>query len=83
MPNTKTFDGVSAEVWEMVKTVARERYGTTFDPAASDMGDIVDCDALLVFEINCHGFSPALFPAYCLPSTLRASGSLPMKSGPP
>ena len=38
MPNTKTFDGVSAEVWEMVKTVARERYGTTFDPAASDTG---------------------------------------------
>ncbi len=38
MPDTKTFSGVSAEVWEKVKTIASERYGTVFDPVASESG---------------------------------------------
>lgn len=38
MADTKTFDGVSAEVWEQVKAIARDRYGTTFDPDSSECG---------------------------------------------
>lgn len=38
MPDSRTFDGVSAEVWEKVKAIAHDRYGTVFDPAAGECG---------------------------------------------
>lgn len=38
MADRKTFDDVSPEVWERVKTIARERFGTTFAPDASPSG---------------------------------------------
>lgn len=38
MADSKTFDGVSPEVWEKVKAIARDRFGTVFVPEASTCG---------------------------------------------
>jgi hypothetical protein len=38
MPDSKTFDDVSPEVWEQVKATARDRFGTVFAPDASPSG---------------------------------------------
>lgn len=38
MAEKKTFDDVSPEVWERVKTIARDRFGTVFSPDASSSG---------------------------------------------
>lgn len=38
MAETRTFDGVTAEIWEKVKDVGRSRYGTVFDPPQGDCG---------------------------------------------
>lgn len=38
MQDSRTFDDVSTDVWERVKTIARDRFGTTFDPEKSPAG---------------------------------------------
>lgn len=38
MQDQRTFDDVSFDVWERVKSIARERFGTTFDPESSPEG---------------------------------------------
>ncbi len=38
MAETRTFNGVTAEIWEKVKDVGRSRYGTVFDPPQGDSG---------------------------------------------
>lgn len=38
MQDSRTFDDVSVDVWEKVKTMARTRFGTTFDPETSPAG---------------------------------------------
>lgn len=38
MPDSRTFDDVSIDVWEKVKTLARDRFGTIFDPESSPAG---------------------------------------------
>ena len=38
MQDKRTFDDVSPEVWEQVKTIARDRFGTVFAPDASSCG---------------------------------------------
>lgn len=38
MADKKIFDDVSPEVWEKVKAVARDRFGTVFSPEASSCG---------------------------------------------
>lgn len=38
MQDSRTFEDVSSHVWEKVKTIARTRFGTTFDPETSPAG---------------------------------------------
>lgn len=38
MADKKIFDDVSPEVWEKVKSIARDRYGTVFEPEAGSCG---------------------------------------------
>lgn len=38
MRDSRTFEDVSVDVWERVKTMARDRFGTTFDPETSPAG---------------------------------------------
>lgn len=46
MRDERTFDGVSEEVWERVKAIARIRFGTTFDPEASASGTATTTTAI-------------------------------------
>lgn len=38
MADQRTFDDVSPEVWDRVKAIARDRFGTIFAPDASPSG---------------------------------------------
>lgn len=38
MQDSRTYEDVSSDVWERVKTIARDRFGTTFDPETSPAG---------------------------------------------
>lgn len=38
MADQKTFEDVSPEVWDRVKAIARQQFGTTFAPDASPSG---------------------------------------------
>lgn len=38
MAETRTFNGVTAEIWERVKDIGRSQYGTVFDPPQGNSG---------------------------------------------